>query len=99
MPSRGANDGRELAVRVEVGAGFAPSPLGPDIDCLDVREAGTGGGPIEVRLPLTLGRGFAVVIDATRPLDGVPVLGVDVADVAPDASCFVGDLVGDFVQN
>ncbi len=29
------------------------------------------------------------------PLEGVPVLGVDAADVPADASCFVGDFVGD----
>lgn len=29
-------------------------------------------------------------------MDGVVVLGVDAPDVAPEASCFVGDLVGDY---
>ena len=71
-------------------------PAAPDIDCLDVLEAGTGGGPIEVRPPPTLGRGFEVAAGGTRPPDGVPVLGVDAADVPADASCFVGDFVGDY---
>jgi hypothetical protein len=48
-----------------------------------------------VRLPLMLGRGFKVDTDGTRPFEGVLVLGEDVPDVAADASCFVGDLVGD----
>jgi hypothetical protein len=48
-----------------------------------------------VRLPLTLGRGLAVAVDGTRPFEGVLVLGVDAPEVAADASCFVGDLVGD----
>lgn len=65
------------------------------MDCLDVLDAGTSGGPIEVRLPLMLGRDFEVGTDGTRPFEGVMVLGEDVPDVAADASCFVGDLVGD----
>lgn len=50
---------------------------------------------MEVRLPLMLGRGLAVAAGGARVLDGVPVLGVEVADVAAD-NCFVGDLVGDW---
>jgi hypothetical protein len=49
-----------------------------------------------VRLPLILGRAFEVDTDGTRPFEGVPVLGEEVPDVAADASCFVGDLVGDY---
>jgi hypothetical protein len=71
-----------------------PTPGPPARDCLDVRDAGTAGGPIEVRLPLMLGRGFAVVADGARVCEGVPVLGVEVAEVAAD-NCFVGDFVGD----
>jgi hypothetical protein len=48
-----------------------------------------------VRLPLTLRRGFEAGADGTRPFEGVLVLGEDAPDVAADASCFVGDLVGD----
>lgn len=72
-----------------------PGPEFPVIDCLDVLDAGIGGGPIEVRLPLILGRGFDVGAGGTRPFEGVLVLGEDVPDVAADASCLVGDLVGD----
>jgi hypothetical protein len=42
-----------------------------------------------------LGRGFEVGADGTRPFEGVLVLGEDVPDVAVEASCLVGDLVGD----
>lgn len=76
-----------------------PGPVVPDMDCLDVLEVGTGGGPIEVRLPPMLGRGFEVVTDDTRPFDGVPVLGVDAAEVPADPNCFVGDFVGDFEKD
>lgn len=48
-----------------------------------------------MRLPLMLGRGLAVTGGGTRPFEGVLVLGVDVPEVAVDASCLVGDLVGD----
>ena len=58
--------------------------------------AGTGGGPIEVRLPPALGRGLEVVMDGVLAFDGVPVLEVEVLDGPADASCFVGDFVGDF---
>jgi hypothetical protein len=51
---------------------------------------------MEVRFPVILGRGFEVDTDGTRPFEGVLVLGEDVPDVAADASCFVGDLVGDY---
>jgi len=72
-----------------------PTPVPPASEGLDVRDAGTAGGPIEVRLPPTLGRGFVIVMDGGLAFDGVPVLGVDVLDVAAD-SCFVGDFVGDY---
>lgn len=84
-----------MIVRVVPAANRVPGAVVPTDDCLDVRDVGTGGGPIDVRFPATLGRGFVVDIDGTRPLDGVPVLGVDAAEVPADASCFVGDLVGD----
>jgi hypothetical protein len=96
---RGANDGREVTGRVDAGASLVLGPAVADMDCLDVLEAGIGGGPIEVRLPPTLGRGFEVVTDDTRPFEGVPVLGVDAAEVPADPSCFVGDFVGDFEQD
>lgn len=72
-----------------------PVPGAPAKDGLDIFDAGIGGGPIEVRLPLTLGRGFEVDVVETRPFKGVLVLDVDVPEVTADASCFVGDLAGD----
>jgi hypothetical protein len=70
------------------------TPGPPASDCLDV-DVGLGGGPIELRVPPTLGRGFDIVIEGVLALDGVPVLGVEAFDVAAD-SCLVGDLVGDY---
>lgn len=64
----------------------------PVIDGL-VCEAGLAGGPIDVRLPPTLGLALEV-IDGFRPLEGVPVLGVEAVEVAAD-NCLVGDFVGD----
>jgi hypothetical protein len=54
-----------------------------------------GGGPIEVRLLARAGFGFDIVMDGFLALDGVPVLGVDVVEVAADSG-FVGDFVGDW---
>jgi hypothetical protein len=71
-------------------------PAVPANDCLDVLDAGISGGPMEVRLPLILRRGFEVGTDGRRPFEGVLVLGEEVPDVAADANCFVGDLVGDY---
>ncbi len=90
-----ASDVRPLAGRAAGGANRALGPAVPANDCLDVLDAGIGGGPIEVRLLLMLGRGFEVDIDRTRPFEGVLVLGEEAPEVAADASCFVGDLVGD----
>ena len=87
---------RPLVGRTGPGANRVLGPAVPANDCLDILDAGIGGGPIEVRLPLMLGRGFEVDTDRTRPFEGVLVLGEDVPDVAADANCFVGDLVGDY---
>jgi hypothetical protein len=73
------------------------TPGPPANDCLDVDE-GLGGGPIEVRVPPMLARGFDIVMEGVLVLDGVPVLGVEAFDVAED-SCLVGDLVGDCKSN
>lgn len=69
----------------------------PDRDGRAVLDAGTAGGPMEVRVPPTDGRGRTVE-EAARlagpALEGVPVREVAVLD-GPVASCFVGDFVGD----
>jgi hypothetical protein len=93
---RGARDARLLVVRVGAPLSLALFPEVPASDCLDVLEAGIGGGPMDVLLAApTADRGFDDV-DGARVIEGVPVLGVDAPDVAADASCFVGDFVGDY---
>lgn len=67
----------------------------PKIDCRDVREAGIGGGPIDILFPPTFCLVLVVVIEGTRPVEGVPVRGVEAAELVVDVSCFVGDLAGD----
>lgn len=75
-----------------------PSP--PARDCLEVFEAGTAGGPIDVLVPPILGRGGLDIViegglvDVGRLVDGVVPQGVEAVEVAAE-SCFVGDLVGD----
>ena len=65
------------------------------MDCLVVFEAGAAGGPIDIRIPLMLCRGFGVDVLEFLVMEGVPVrTGVVAPDDAAD-SCFVGDLVGD----
>lgn len=64
---------------------------------LDARAVGAAGGPIEVRFVARLGL-EVIVIEDGRVFEGVPVRGVDAAEVAPDISCFVGDLVGDLIH-
>lgn len=77
--------------------GLVPVFEGPVRDCLDVRDAGNAGGPIDVLFPLILGRGFVIVIEGCLELvDGVVVLGVDELEPVPDVSCLVGDFVGDY---
>lgn len=44
---------------------------------------------------LDAGFGLVMDVDCGLPAEGVPVRGVEVLDVPPEASCFVGDLVGD----
>lgn len=60
---------------------------------LAARDAGTAGGPIEVRLAARLGR--APTVDEVLVFDGVPVLDVEAVEL-PDNNCFVGDFVGDY---
>lgn len=73
------------------------TPGPPTKDSL--RAAGLAGGPIEVRTPAPTGAlGFVVVIDGVLVAEGVLVLGVVVPEVPADASCFVGDFVGDYQQ-
>jgi hypothetical protein len=44
--------------------------------------------------------GFVVDIDDVRvTTEGVPVLGVEAPEFAAEASCFVGDFVGDFTTS
>lgn len=77
-----------------------PRPLARD--GLEVFDAGTAGGPIEVRVPPILGRGFdmviegGLVVDGGRIIEGVPPRGVEPVEVGAD-NCFVGDLVGDCI--
>lgn len=63
------------------------------------RDAGTAGGPIDVRDAPTDARGLEVTEERRPPapapvLDGVPVREVEVLD-GPVPSCLVGDFVGD----
>ena len=75
---------------------FTPKLADPAMDCLAVLEAGTAGGPIEVRTPLILCRDFGVGVLGFLMIEGVPVrTGVVAPDDAAE-SCFVGDLVGDY---
>ena len=71
-----------------------PALSPPASDSLGARDAGTAGGPIDVRVPPTLGRGLDVVIDGVLAFDGVPVLEGAALDPLVDSG-FVGDLVGD----
>lgn len=82
-------DSRPLSGR----GGGAPRPAEDDIEgCRVVREAGTGGGPMDVRTPA----GRALIAAAPpREVDGVLVLEAAVLDVA-DPICFAGDFVGDY---
>lgn len=69
-----------------------PRPAVDDVDgCRVTREAGTGGGPMDVRTPAP---GRVLVVETTRALFGVLVRDAAVLD-AVDPTCFVGDLVGD----
>lgn len=65
---------------------------------LDVRDAGSDGGPIDVRVApvAAAGRVTLAPIETALPatLDGVPVR-VLAPLVGAVASCFVGDFVGD----
>lgn len=91
-PAFGARDVRPLAVFA--GALF-PTPKPPANEGLVWRAPGRGGGPIEVRLPPSVGlTGFDNVTEGVRAFEGVPVRGVAVVDVFAD-NCFVGDFVGD----
>jgi hypothetical protein len=54
---------------------------------------GAGGGAIEVR-PVVLSLDLVLESDVRVVVAGVPVLGVDVAELADDMP-FVGDFVGD----
>ena len=92
----GAKEGRLLAVLAGGAAVLFPTPSPPAKDCLDTRGPGRGGGPMEVRLPPTLGLvALDNVTDGVRTLDGVPVRGVEAVDGVAE-SCFVGDFVGDY---
>jgi len=89
----GAKDCWPLGVLLGVAVVLLPAVGPPARDCL--RTAGADGGPIEVLVGPVLGRaGFPFVIDGALVLEGVPVRGVDVVEVAAE-SCFVGDFVGD----
>ena len=59
---------------------------------MDDCRAGFAGGPMEVRPPPMDGRAALGAVAGTRPFEGVPVREME---ALADASCFVGDLVGD----
>lgn len=59
-----------------------------------VLVAGIPGGPIDVRVAPTDGRGALTPAEGTRAFDGVAVRELEALDDAV-ANCFVGDLVGD----
>ncbi len=87
----GASDTRPLVVREGGTLDLLPAPVTEGRVC----EAGRAGGPIDVRVPPILGRGFDSVTEGFRVFEGVPVRGVDAVEVAAE-SCLVGDLVGDY---
>jgi hypothetical protein len=71
----------------------------PPIEALDpyvVGFAGAGGGAMDA-LPVVLSLDFVLESDVLAVVAGVPVRGVDAAELA-DEICFVGDLVGDLVR-
>jgi hypothetical protein len=55
-----------------------------DIEGLEVRAAGAGGGAIDVRFEASVDAG-RVETEGVRVIDGVPVLGVEAAEVAAEA--------------
>lgn len=76
-------------------AAAVPRPVDDDVEgCRVTREAGMGGGPMEVRTPAAPGR-VLVVAETARALEGVLVREGAVLDAA-EPTCFVGDFVGDF---
>lgn len=92
----GANDDRVPGVRpLNVLVRFPVLVVGV---AADFRAEGGGGGPIDVRFAVAVGRAFVVDMDGVLLLvvTGVVVRGVDVTDVPVDDNCFVGDFVGDF---
>lgn len=91
----GAKEARPPVVLVVGADALFATPIPPVRVGLAVDDAGFAGGPIDVRVPPTLGRGLDIVMEGFLAFDGVPVLGVDAADV-PAESCFVGDFVGDW---
>ena len=96
----GPMDIREPArlCRAGEGAPFAIALVcGPPIDALGPGAAvlvGAGGGAIDCG-PVVLSLDFALESDV-RAVAGVPVRGVDAAELAEETA-FVGDLVGDCV--
>lgn len=97
----GCSDSLDPTTEVRApGVGFAlvlatPRPIPPLIDCLEAGLAffGAGGGAIEV-LPVVLSLDFVLESDVLAVVAGVPVLGVEAAELAEDTA-LVGDLVGD----
>ena len=67
------------------------TPNPPAKDCLDVFEAGTAGGPIDVLVPPMLGRGGLDIViegglvDVGRLVDGVLPRGVEAVEVAAES--------------
>ena len=75
-------------------------PAAPPIEVLELLNCAfvTGGGAIDA-LPLMLALDFALESDVRFVVAGVPVLGVDVAELAGEYVVFVGDFTGDLVDN
>lgn len=96
-PARdGRGPGRDLAGAAAVPAGRIDVDEG-----LAARDAGSEGGPIEVRVagPPVEGRASLAPMDALLPaFEGVPVRELGPLDPAAIDTCLVGDFVGDWVS-
>jgi hypothetical protein len=82
---------------VEVGLVFAPLAMPPPIDCLLVGAPArvvVEGGPMR-DFPVVLNLDLVLESDVRAVVAGVPVRGVEAAELAEDSAGFVGDLVGD----
>jgi hypothetical protein len=96
----GASDVRlvEVGRPATPGRAVVAADADADTDGRAVRDAGKAGGPMDVRFVAETGRGFVEDIEGGLVLEGVPVRGVEVPEVAAEANCLVGDFVGDYTN-